>query len=90
MADPEQGTPLTTGTLFDIASVSKRFTATALLLLQQQEQLDLDDPLALHVGTLPPWADAVTLEQLMHHTSGIPDYVELLGQQGARLRDVAT
>ncbi len=69
---------ITKATVFDIASTSKQFTATAILLLIEADKLTLDDPLSRHVPGLPGWAASVTVAQLMHHTSGIPDYIGLL------------
>jgi CubicO group peptidase (beta-lactamase class C family) len=73
-ADLTDGRPIRTSTTFDIASVSKQFTATAVLLLAADRRLDLEDPLSRWVSGLPGWADDVTLTQLVHHVSGIPDY----------------
>jgi CubicO group peptidase (beta-lactamase class C family) len=69
---------ITKATVFDIGSTSKQFTATAILLLVEADKLTLDDPLSRHVSGLPGWAASVTVAQLMHHTSGIPDYIGLL------------
>ena len=82
LADVASGTPLTPATRFDIASVSKQFTATAVLLLSFDGALALTDPLSAHVAGLPTWADRVSIDQLIHHTSGIPDYDLLLTQRG--------
>ena len=90
MANLATGAKITTGTVFDIASVSKQFTATAVLLLAEAGRLALDDPLANHVPGLPAWAATVTVAQLMHHTSGIPDYTELLEAQGYQPTDRTT
>jgi CubicO group peptidase (beta-lactamase class C family) len=70
---------LTPATTFDIASVSKQFTATAVLLLAQEGRLALDDPLSRWVPDLPAWSNETTIDQLLHHTSAIPDYTTLLG-----------
>ncbi len=75
-------TPDTTSTRFDIASVSKQFTATAILMLQRQGKLALSDPIAKYVDGLPAWGATITLDQLMHHTSRIPDYWVELGKVG--------
>ena len=64
--------PITPETVFDIGSVSKQFTATAVLLLQQEGKLSVNDRLSHHLDGLPGWADQVTVAQLMHHVSGIP------------------
>ncbi len=74
LADLATGAPVTTATRFDIASVSKQFTATAILMLQRKGLLKLSDPIAAYVASLPDWGATVTLDQLMHHTSHIPDY----------------
>ncbi len=49
-----------------------------------------DDKLSTHVTGLPAWADTVTVSQLMHHTSGIPDYTGLLEAEGYQLSDRTT
>ncbi len=90
VADIATGAELTTDSAFDIASVSKQFTATAVLLLVDRHQLALDDTLATHVAGLPPWAAGVTIGQLMHQTSGIPDYMGLLEDAGFTLTDRTT
>jgi len=78
LADLAAGTPASTATRFDIASISKQFTATAVLMLQREELLSLADPIGAYVDDLPAWGATVTLDQLMHQTSRIPDYwVEL-------------
>ena len=82
VADLESATTITPDTAFDIASVSKQFTATAALLLAESGQLSLDDPLADHVPGLPAWSRKVTIGQLIHQTSGIPDYIGLLYDAG--------
>ena len=82
VADLDSGTTITTDTAFDIASVSKQFTATAALLLAESGELSPEDPLADHVPGLPAWSRTVTIDQLIHQTSGIPDYVGLLYDAG--------
>lgn len=81
---------ITADTVFDIGSVSKQFTATAVLLLAAAGNLAMDDSLAQYVPEMPPWATNVTLAQLMHHTSGIPDYIGLLQEQGFSYADRTT
>ncbi len=78
LADLATGTPVSTATRFDIASISKQFTATAVLMLQRERLLSLADPIGAYVDDLPEWGETVTLDQLIHQTSRIPDYwVEL-------------
>ncbi len=88
-AQLEYGVPIRPGTLFQIASVSKQFTAAALLLLEQEGQLSLDDPVSKH---LPEFENltGITLRQLLHHTSGMRDQWDLLAIAGWRLDDVIT
>ncbi|QYL28802.1 D-alanyl-D-alanine carboxypeptidase precursor [Mycobacterium shottsii] len=90
IADLATNKKVTKDTVFDIGSVSKQFTATAVLLLVNEGRLTLDDPLAHYVPDLPDWSSAVTVAQLMHHTSGIPDYTGLLEDQGYQMSDRTT
>jgi CubicO group peptidase (beta-lactamase class C family) len=90
VADISTGSAITTQTVFDIASVSKQFTATALLLLVDAGKLTLNDPLSRHLPELPLWAATVTVGQLIHQTSGIPEYVGLLEAQGFQFSDRTT
>jgi CubicO group peptidase (beta-lactamase class C family) len=76
LADVESGAPVTPDTAFDLASVSKHFTAVAVLLLAERGLLDLDGPVGKH---LPEWARygngrPLRLTDLLGHTSGLPDY----------------
>ncbi len=90
VANMSIGDVITADTVFDIGSVSKQFTATAILLLAQAGKLSLDDTLPQHVPDLPPWAATVTLAEMMHQTSGIPDYLGLLQAQGYGFGDRTT
>lgn len=82
LADLAKKTPMTPKTVVDIGSVSKQFTATAVALLLQSGDVALDDVVSDFLDGLPAWADTVTIDQLIHHTSGIPDYVDLLTDAG--------
>jgi len=73
LSDLDSTAPLDADTRFNIGSVSKQFTATAILMLQEAGDLDLDDTVADHFSELPDWAAAITVRDLMHHTSGIVD-----------------
>lgn len=79
--------PMTTETVVDIGSTSKQFTATAIALLVERSEVALDDPVSTYVPDLPAWSDEVTIEQMVHHTSGIPDYIELLLDDGIDFAD---
>lgn len=88
-ADLATGRAITAETVFDIASNSKQFTADAVLLLAGRDRLALDDPLSTFFDNAPDWTRSVTLADLMHHTSGIPDYEDLLKAKGVELTDPA-
>ena len=68
-ADIKQQVPITTGTIMGIGSVSKHFTAYALLLLQQQGKLSLNDPVTRYVP-LPFLHDTIRIYHLLTHTAG--------------------
>jgi CubicO group peptidase (beta-lactamase class C family) len=72
-----------------MASVSKQFTATAVLMLQREGALSLGDPIGSYVDDLPYWGETITLDQLMHHTSRIPDYWVELDDIGIGFSDAA-
>ncbi len=74
--------PMTVDTVVDIGSVSKQFTATAVLLLAERGKIDLDAPLSTYLPDLPAWASRPTIAQMIHHQSGIPDYIDLLLDRG--------
>ena len=69
--DSGAGTPIDTRALWDWASVSKQFTAAALLKLQDKKKLSLDDPLTKHWPKAPADKKVVTVRHLLNHTSGI-------------------
>ncbi len=76
-SDLAAGTAVTPSTRFRLGSVSKLFTATAVMMLRDEGRLRLEDPVAKHLPWFTvanPWADrpAVTIEQLLTHTSGLP------------------
>lgn len=90
MADLATGAPITPDTVMDIGSTSKQFTASAVLLLANRHKLSLTEPVSKYVPGLPAWAESVTISQLIHHQSGIPDYIALLQDDGVRLDSRAT
>jgi CubicO group peptidase (beta-lactamase class C family) len=81
-ADIDKRIPLTTRTVFNIASVSKQFTAFAVLLLEQRGALSLDASVTKYVPELGAAARPVTLRHLLHHTGGLREYVSLLQLAG--------
>lgn len=77
MADLEHGVPLTPQSVFYMASVSKQFAAMAILLLERDGKLRLEDRAQTYIPELPDHASAVTIQQLLNHTSGLRDYLTL-------------
>jgi len=69
----ELNVPVTEKSVFAIASMSKAYTATAILLLAQQKKLALDDPIKKYIPEAPASWDSISLKHLLVHTSGLPD-----------------
>jgi CubicO group peptidase (beta-lactamase class C family) len=74
MADLEHGVPLTTNSILEAGSVSKQFTAAAILLLEQQGKLSVNDDVRKYVPELPDYGHTIRLRHLLHHTSGLRDW----------------
>jgi len=74
-ANIEAGTPMRPDTVCRVGSVTKQFTAAAVLLLAQDGKLRLDDPLSRFLPTFPRAAD-ITLDRMLTHTSGLADYIQ--------------
>jgi CubicO group peptidase (beta-lactamase class C family) len=79
-SDLERGVEAGPATGYRLASVSKQFTAAALLLLAQDGRLGLDDPVRRWLPALPKAAARVTLRHLLTHTSGLADYEDLMAE----------
>lgn len=63
---------------FDLASVTKQFTAAGIVILNERGKLTLDDPISKHIAELS-FYEGVTIRHLLHHTGGLPDYMDLFG-----------
>lgn len=81
-ADLEHGAPITSTTRFHVASVSKQFTAFAILQLARRGEVDLDADIHEHLPELADYGAKITLGDLVHHTSGLRDQWELLDLSG--------
>jgi CubicO group peptidase (beta-lactamase class C family) len=90
LANLEYDIPVTPQTVFHVASVSKQFTAMALVLLEQDGKLSLDDDVHKYLPELPDYGHPITLRQLLQHTSGVRDQWQTLALAGWRLDDVIT
>ncbi len=89
-ANLEYDIPVTTNTIFHIASVSKQFTVFSILLLENQGKLTLDDDIRKYIPELPNFGKVITLKHLATHTSGLRDQWNLLTMAGWRMDDVIT
>lgn len=91
MANLDHDVPLSPKSVFHVASVSKQFTAAAILLLARDGKLSIDDEVRKHIPELPDFGPRITIRHLVHHTSGIRDQWDLLGFAGWRYsRDLIT
>jgi CubicO group peptidase (beta-lactamase class C family) len=77
MANLELGVPVAPDMVFELGSVTKQFTAAAILLLQERGQLRVEDDITKYLPDYPTHGQAITLENLLTHTSGIPSYTGL-------------
>ncbi|MDQ3698117.1 MAG: serine hydrolase [Gemmatimonadota bacterium] len=90
MANLEHGIPITRSTVFDIGSTSKQFTAMAIALLARDGTLSLDDDVRKWIPEMPAYTRPVTIRQMVHHTSGVRDYLALMALQGTNFDGVTT
>ncbi|HEX8039432.1 MAG TPA: serine hydrolase domain-containing protein [Chryseosolibacter sp.] len=70
--------PLAVSDIFELASVSKQFTAMIIMMLKEEGKLAYDDPIDKYVPGLP--YPSITIRNLLNHTSGLPDYQEVMDQ----------
>lgn len=82
MADLEHNTPLTTTSLIEAGSVSKQFTAAAILLLEQQGKLSQEEEVRKYIPELPDYGHPITIQHLLHHTSGLRDWGTIMELAG--------
>ncbi|MEX2283185.1 MAG: serine hydrolase domain-containing protein [Gemmatimonadota bacterium] len=87
MSNLEHGVPITPASIFHVASISKQFTAAAIVLLAQQGKLTVEDDIRKHIPELPDFGQRITIRHLLHHTSGLRDQWSLLGLAGWRPDD---
>lgn len=81
-ANVENNRAITSDTAFDLASITKQFTAMAILQLAERDKLSLDDSLRKFYPEFPAYADKITVRHLLNHTSGVADYIELFLKSG--------
>ena len=89
-ADLERDVPITTASLFDIGSTSKQFAAASISLLVQEHKLAYTDDIRKYIPEMPDYGAPITIDNLMHHTSGLRDYTGLLTLGGHTLEEATT
>ena len=77
-ANLEYGVPINSNTVFHIGSVSKQFTAFAILLLEEKNKISLNDDIRKYLPELPDFGDTIHIRHLLHHTSGLREIETLL------------
>ena len=90
MANLDYGMPITPTSNFYLGSVGKQFTAAAIAHAARAGHLSLDDPIQKWLPGIPEYERPVTIRHLLHHTSGIRDYLGLLNLAGERWEDIHT
>lgn len=88
MANLEYDVPITPTTVFDIASVSKQFTGFAIATLAHEGTLSLDADIRTYLSDVPDFGHTITVRHLLHHTSGLRDWVQSLVIAGDAMDDV--
>ena len=89
-ANLEYGVPITPATPFIVGSVAKQFTAAAIALLIEEKRIALTDDVRKYVPELADYGTPITIDHLVHHTSGLRDWWELVGLAGLRYDDTYT
>lgn len=88
LADLDAGNAVTPATNFRLASLTKQFTATSILMLIEQGRLRLDTVIAQVFPDFPHYGDAISIEYLLQHRSGLPDYEPLVPEDATeQVRD---
>jgi CubicO group peptidase (beta-lactamase class C family) len=77
MANLELGVPIQPDMVFELGSITKQFTATAILMLQERGMLSVDDDVTKHLPDYPTHGQKITIDHLLTHVSGIPSYTSL-------------
>ncbi|HVG07483.1 MAG TPA: serine hydrolase domain-containing protein [Thermoanaerobaculia bacterium] len=86
LANVELGVPATEETVFEIGSITKQFTAAAVMMLVEENKIGLDDRIGKHLAGVPEAWSAVTVRHLLTHSSGIQNYLDVPGLMDATSR----
>ena len=90
MASLEQRVPIDVNTVFYTGSVSKQFAAAAVLMAAREGHLRLDDDIRRWFPEIPDYGYVITVGHLVHHTSGLRDYLSLMALAGVPFEDIAS
>lgn len=90
MANLEYSQPLKATSVFDIGSLTKQFTGLAISTLIEQKKISLKDDIRRYLPWVPGFGKVITIDNLVHHTSGLRDYPEALMVAGWRYSELAT
>jgi CubicO group peptidase (beta-lactamase class C family) len=90
MANLELGVANSPQTVFDIGSTSKQFTAFSIQLLAREGKLSLDDDIRKWLPEMPSYGKTITIRHLLHHTSGLRDYLVAMELSGMQEEDWTT
>jgi len=90
LASLELGVPNNPQTVFYIGSTSKQFVAASIVLAAQQGHLSLDDDIRKYLPEIPSYGETITIRHLVHHTSGLRDYLELMFLGGYPFENIYT
>ena len=90
MADLDHDIPITPQTVFNIASVSKQFTAFAIYLLASEGKISLEDDVRKYITELPDYGTIIRVKHLLGHTSGLRDQAAIGSLAGNRSADIST
>ncbi len=82
LSDIENDMKYTTTTLTEAGSISKQFVAAAILILERQQKLSINDDVRRYIPELPDYHHKITIEHLIHHTSGIREWSSLVALSG--------
>ena len=88
LANLEHKISITPGTVFDLASLSKQFTGFAISLLVEQGKIKLEDDIRQYIPEIPDFGNTITINHLLHHTSGLRDWTSTLILAGIFPEDV--
>ena len=83
LAEMEHNIPNTPQTIFESGSVAKQFTAAAIVLLQLEGKLNIDDPVRKYIPELPDYGSPLTIRHILNHTAGLRDWGAVMSLTGA-------